>query len=157
MPTKRVVRRKPKAEPFDLDQEMEIYLRDRSVRERSAREEESRKKRLMEWLAEHGDEAELTEPIVFHSYSGGKIREKVISGIKRQTRVSQQFDEDAALELIKAKGLEADCVKMVPVVDEDALLAAAFNNEVTDAELAKVYTEKTTYAFNLIEGVEPES
>ena len=144
---KRTVKRTPR---LDLAEAMKDYLQNRSMRERSAREEDARKKQLMAYLETHGDELEIpTTPFV--SYAKGSPVTKTIVGAKRTRRRSKVLDEDKAMALIKKAKLDG-CIQTIEVIDEDALLAANFEGHITDKQLAALYTENDTYAFNLVEG-----
>ena len=145
---KRTVKRQPK---IDLGQSMKDYLQNRSMRERSAREEDARKKQLMTYLEAHGDELEIPAT-PFVSYAKGAPTTKTIVGAKRTRRRSKSLNEDLAMALIKKKGLEETCLQTITVLDEDAILAANFEGLITDKQLADLYEEHDTYAFNLVEG-----
>ena len=145
---KRTVKRTPK---IDLAQSMKDYLQNRSLRERSDREERSLKERLMAYLETHGDELEIPS-VPFVSYAKGSPVTKTIVGAKRTRRRSKVLNEDLAMALIKKKGLQETCLTTIVVVDEDAILAANFEGVITDKQLADLYEEKDTYAFNLVEG-----
>lgn len=145
---KRVVKRTP---ALDVYGTMTDYLQNRSMRERSAKMENHLKAKLMAWLSSNGDEAELEEPIDFASYAKGKLQWKKITGIKRVERKSQVLDEDKALAFLKKKDLLDECTETIVIVNEDALIGQNFEGNVTDKELASLYTDKTTYAFNLID------
>jgi hypothetical protein len=145
---KRTVKRTPR---LDLGHAMHDYLQNRSMRERSEREESSLKGRLMAYLETHGDELVIAaEPFV--SYAKGSPVTKTIVGARRTRRRSKVLDTDKAMALIKKKGLQESCLTTIVVVDEDALLAANFEEKISDKELAAIYEEKDTYAFNLVEG-----
>ena len=146
--TKRTIKRPAK---LDVPQAMKTYLQNRSMRERSDREESSLKKRLMEYLEAHDDELEIpAEPFV--SYAKGSPVTKTIVGAKRTRRRSKVLNEDLAMALIKKKKLQDTCIQTIEVIDEDAILAANFEGQITDEQLAAIYEEKDTYAFNLVEG-----
>lgn len=136
---------------------MQEHLHNRSMRERAAKFEADTKKVLMEWLEANGGELVLDEPIDFVTRdSKGKRKEKRIAGARRTERTQQSLNEDRAMELIKGREDLGDCIKTIEVVDEDALLAAMFEGRVDDLAVKKLYDNKTTYAFNLIEGGDDE-
>lgn len=145
---KRTVKRTPR---LDLGATMKNYLQNRSMRERSAREEDDLKKQLMTYLETHGDELEIPgEPFV--SYAKGSPTTKTIIGARRTRRRSKVLNEDAAMALIKKKKLQDTCLTTVTVLVEDGLLAANFEGIIDDDQLAALYEEKDTFAFNLVEG-----
>ena len=69
--------------------------------------------------------------------------------VVKQKRVSRKVDELVAEEIITAKGMEDTLYKTVRVVDEDALMAALYNNELTEDEIDQMYPQKITWALIL--------
>ena len=67
----------------------------------------------------------------------------------KQKRVSRKVDEFIAEEIITAKGMEDTLYKMVRTVDEDALMAALYNDELTEDEIDQMYPQKITWALVL--------
>ena len=67
--------------------------------------------------------------------------------LKREKRIREKFDEEAALALVKKKGLEKKCIKMVPQLDPDALAAARWEKKITDKEFKALIDQTTTWAF----------
>jgi hypothetical protein len=66
--------------------------------------------------------------------------------IIKQKRVSRKVDELIADEIITAKGMEEKLYKTIRVVDEDALMAALYNEELTETEIDQMYPQKITWA-----------
>ena len=71
------------------------------------------------------------------------------SAIIKQRRVSRKIDEDKAEEVITARGMEETLYKTIRVVDEDALMAALYNDELTEAEIDEMYPQSITWALVL--------
>jgi len=69
--------------------------------------------------------------------------------IVKQKRVSRKVDELVADEIITAKGMEETLYKTVRMVDEDALMAALYNDELTEEEIDQMYPQKITWALIL--------
>ena len=69
--------------------------------------------------------------------------------IVKQKRVSRKVDELVADEIITAKGMEETLYKTVRMVDEDALMAALYNGELTEEEIDQMYPQKITWALVL--------
>lgn len=67
--------------------------------------------------------------------------------LKKERRVREKFNEDAALELVKQKGLEKRCVKMVPQLDHDELAAAVYDGTISEDEFQALVTRTESYAF----------
>lgn len=127
------------------DLAVEQYLQFRRGRERFQKNEDLLKKDLMLFLAANGDQDgkggatyRMEDPI-----------DEVV-GIKRERRVTQMIDEDAAMALVTKYGLEDSCLETVTVLNEDGLLAANFAGVVPDEEIKALYSEKETFAFVLI-------
>jgi uncharacterized protein YebE (UPF0316 family) len=66
--------------------------------------------------------------------------------VVKQRRVSRKIDELAADEIITEKGMEEQLYKTIRVVDEDALMAALYNDELTEAEIDLMYPQKIVWA-----------
>jgi hypothetical protein len=64
----------------------------------------------------------------------------------KQRRVSRKIDELVADEIITEKGMEEQLYKTIRVVDEDALMAALYNDELTEAEIDLMYPQKIVWA-----------
>jgi len=69
--------------------------------------------------------------------------------VVKQKRVSRKVDELVADEIITAKGMEDTLYKTIRVVDEDALMAALYNDELTEEEIDQMYPQKITWALIL--------
>ena len=154
MPT---TRRIPRRTEFDLNGTMQEYLLNRSVAERAGSIESTLKGRLMEHLETSGEEIEgghrvipIEPPTSYVTYKGGKSTEVGVKGIKRTRRVSTPLNQDKAMALIKELGLLDECTEIEVVLDEDKILAANYRGAITDDQLATLYEEKITYAFDLI-------
>ena len=64
----------------------------------------------------------------------------------KQRRVSRKIDELVADEIITEKSMEEQLYKTIRVVDEDALMAALYNDELTEAEIDFMYPQKIVWA-----------
>lgn len=72
-----------------------------------------------------------------------------ISSLIKQKRVTRKVDELVAEEIITEKGMEDTLYKTVRMVDEDALMAALYNDELTEDEIDRMYPQKITWALVL--------
>jgi hypothetical protein len=156
----RQVRRK-KETTEDLDAQVADYLLNRSTRERSGYQEDTYKRRFMALLEEQGVLQEgghrilmLNEPVVFHSYKAGKMKESEVTGIRRVERSGQtNLNEERTMAYLAKRKLLDACTTTVTVLNEDAILALNFDEKISDEDLAKLYdTSPPTYAFYLVEG-----
>lgn len=66
--------------------------------------------------------------------------------VTKQRRVSRKINEEAAEAIITEKGLEDTLYKTIRVVDEDALMAALYNDELSEAEIDEMYPENVVWA-----------
>lgn len=66
--------------------------------------------------------------------------------VVKQRRVSRKIDELIADEIIAEKGMEDQLYKTIRVVDEDALMAALYNDELTESEIDLMYPQKIVWA-----------
>lgn len=72
-----------------------------------------------------------------------------LTGIKKvinQRKVSKSLDMDVAEEVLKEKGLHDRCVMMVPILDEEAIMAAYYEGLVTEEDIDRMFPAKVTWA-----------
>jgi chaperonin cofactor prefoldin len=120
-------------------------------------QEKSVKSRLAALKKELGEDLELFgEPddkgnlvFAFDEAAGN------IVALQRQRRVGQGFDQEAAEEILKAKQVDEETTlwdacteeKVIQELDDDAVLAAHFDDLLTDEELERIYPKIVTWAF----------
>jgi len=68
------------------------------------------------------------------------------TSITKQRRVTRKIDEDIAFDLIDEKGLRDKVIKTVEVIDEDALMAALYSDELTEEEIDEMYPQTVVWA-----------
>jgi len=66
--------------------------------------------------------------------------------LTKQRRVSRKINELRAFDLIEEKGLRDKLIVTKEVVDEDALMAALYNDELTETEIDEMYPEVVVWA-----------
>ena len=71
------------------------------------------------------------------------------NSIIKQRRVTRKVDELRAEEIITAHGLEDTLYKTVRMVDEDALMAALYEEVLTEEEVDEMYPPKIVWALVL--------
>lgn len=71
------------------------------------------------------------------------------SSVVKQRRVSRKIDESLAEEIIVKHGLEDVLYKTIRVVDEDALMAALYEDVLTEEEVDGMYPQTITWALVL--------
>jgi len=78
-----------------------------------------------------------------------------VSGIKsisKQRRVSTSIDLEAADDILHKKELYEKCVRMEPILDEDAIMAAYYKGELTEEDIDTMFPKKVSYAFLMNKG-----
>ena len=152
---RRTIRRSQSA---DLDNEVAEYLLNRSTRERAEHQEKTWKAKFMALLEEVGEAQEgghrvlpLNEPITFHSYKTGKVKETEVTGIRRVRREVTALNTDRVMKLLEDKKMVAECTVTRTDIDEDAILAANFEGRITDEEMDALWDKTENFAFYLVE------
>ena len=120
------------------------YLQFRRGRESLQRSEDDLKKDVMAGLSTEKPDEKGNRFLYFNEPNQG------VEGIKRERRVSQILDEDAAMVVVKKYGLEEKCLETIVVLNEDGLLAANFDGTIPDEEMKALYSEKETFALVLV-------
>jgi hypothetical protein len=69
--------------------------------------------------------------------------------LTRQRRVSKSLNMDVAEEILTKKGIKDTCIKMVPTIDEGAIMAAFYENYLTEEDIDLMFPSKISYAFLL--------
>lgn len=75
-----------------------------------------------------------------------------VSGIKnimKQRRVSKSLDMDVAEKILAERGIKDTCIKMVPMLDESAIMAAFYEGYLTEQDIDTMFPAKVSYAFIL--------
>jgi hypothetical protein len=69
--------------------------------------------------------------------------------IKRQRRVSRSLDEGQAASILKDNDLWEQCTKTIVVVDEDAVMQALFDDELSEDDVDAIYPSKISWALEV--------
>ena len=69
--------------------------------------------------------------------------------ITNQRRESRTLNEELAETILKEKNIYEECVKMVPVLQQDAIMAQVYKGTLTEQEIDELFPAKVTYAFLL--------
>ena len=72
-----------------------------------------------------------------------------VASLQRQRRVTRVVNDDNADEVLSANGLWDTCTELIRVVNEDRVMAALYDNELTEDDVDKIYPPKVTYAMVL--------
>ena len=70
-----------------------------------------------------------------------------VAEIVNQRRVSKALDIEVAEKLLEEKGLAESCMTMIPVLDEDAIMAAYYQGKLTEADIDAMFPPKVSWAF----------
>jgi hypothetical protein len=67
--------------------------------------------------------------------------------IEKQRRVKRTLDEAVATSLLTELGIYDDVFELKPVLNEDALMAAFYEDKITEDQLDSIFPPKVTWAF----------
>jgi hypothetical protein len=70
-----------------------------------------------------------------------------VATLTKQRKVSNPLDMDVAETLLTKRGIKDTCIKMVPTLDESAIMAAFYSGHLTEADIDAMFPEKVSYAF----------
>jgi hypothetical protein len=79
--------------------------------------------------------------IVFEDATLGNIK------VTKQRKVSKTLDMEVAEKILTEKGIKNTCVKMVPVLDEAAIMAAFYEGYLTESDIDTMFPAKEIFAF----------
>jgi hypothetical protein len=128
------------------------YLSSRRLRENAAEMENKYKAQLMRLLEEEG-EYDDRGSAYFDVEAAGILdprNDEPVAAIKRERRVSQSMDEEAAEDVLRELGLYDRCTTTVTMLDEDAILSLNFSGEISDEVIKMLYSEKESFAFKVL-------
>lgn len=64
----------------------------------------------------------------------------------KQRRVTKPLDMDAAEKILTDKGIKNTCIKMVPTLDEAAIMSAFYEGYLTEEDIDTMFPQKVSYA-----------
>jgi hypothetical protein len=67
--------------------------------------------------------------------------------LTKQRKVSKTLDMEIAEATLTAKGIKDKCLKMVPVLDESAIMSAFYEGLLTEEDIDAMFPAKVSYAF----------
>lgn len=67
--------------------------------------------------------------------------------LTKQRRVSKSLDMDVAENILTTKGIKDKCIKMVPTLDEAAIMSAFYEGLLTEEDIDAMFPSKVTFAF----------
>jgi hypothetical protein len=96
------------------------------------------KKRLTETIEEFGAEDDKGHIVLKYNED---------QQIMKQRRVSKNLDLAAAEIILNKKGIKDTCIKMIPTLDESAIMAAVYNGHLSEEDIDTMFPSKVSYAF----------
>jgi hypothetical protein len=96
------------------------------------------KKRLTETIEEFGAEDDKGHIVLKYNED---------QQIMKQRRVSKNLDLAAAEIILNKKGIKDTCIKMIPTLDESAIMAAFYNGHLSEEDIDTMFPSKVSYAF----------
>ena len=70
-----------------------------------------------------------------------------IDKLTQQRRISKSLDADAAEKILGDKGLLEECLEFIPTINEEAVMAAFYKGQLTEADIDAMFPSKVSYAF----------
>ena len=127
---------------------IQTYLFNRDEASTFTKAKDKVKKAIIDFVKANGevelDESgnEVTGNIVYRLPDPIQVGSKVYAGMELRRQPQIDFDEDAALDLAKAKGIPVDQVThTVTVVDQEAFYVLNQQKKITDEELDSLLVE----------------
>jgi len=121
-------------------QAREYVMLKKSIEGLEARQKELREKMFEKLDAEGQEDASGNVFIELDTEIDG------VRVIEKQRRTSRKLDQPIAEAIIIQKGLEDTLFKTIRVIDEDAIMAAHYNDELTEEEIDQMFPSKVTWA-----------
>lgn len=67
--------------------------------------------------------------------------------VTKQRKVSKNLDMTVAEKILTEKGIKNTCIKMVPTLDEAAIMSAFYEGYLTEEDIDAMFPAKETFAF----------
>ena len=67
--------------------------------------------------------------------------------LTKQRKVSKNLDMNIAEKLLKERNIYDKCVKMMPVLQENEILACVYTGELSESDIDEMFPAKVSYAF----------
>jgi hypothetical protein len=67
--------------------------------------------------------------------------------LTKQKRVSKTLDMEVAEDILTKRGIKDNCIKMVPMLDESAIMSAFYEGYITEEDIDAMFPAKVSYAF----------
>lgn len=144
--------RRTTVEPLDLETlraEVSAWYALKQQATTLGNELDKRKKRLQGILEKYGETDPSTGSIFLDL--GEPVGAERISQLKNQCATRQTLNEEAAEDILTARGMWEEMTELIRVPDDSRILAAYYDKRITDDELAKMIHEKVVYSFFVLD------
>ena len=133
------------ADPESLEAQVSEYSKLKASMEVLDARSKVLRDKLMGALDLSGDEDDKGNiQLVFPSAINGIVR------LEKQRRASRKLNESAAETVLEAVGLGDTVYKMVRTIDEDALMAAFYEGQITEDQLDEMYPVHVIWALRTV-------
>lgn len=68
------------------------------------------------------------------------------AALQYQRRVKRLTDLDAAMRILDDAGLTESCIRYEPVLDEDAVMARLYTDELTESQVDEMFPQEISFA-----------
>lgn len=118
------------------------YSRIKSLMDDLTARQKALKESLLQFLEVEGDEDDKG-----HQWAYLDQEVDGYLSIQRQRRVSHKLNESIAESLLTERGLVDKCYKLVPVLDEQAIMQAHYEGLLSEEDIDAMFPANVTYAF----------
>jgi hypothetical protein len=127
--------------PDDFTSQVREYVRLKETMDALDKRSKELRDKLMDVLDQDGLEDHRGNVLYdFDEPIDGVIR------LEKQRRATRKLDEEKAEEIIEARQLADKVYKMVRVIDEDALMAAHYDGDITEQEIDEMFPVTVVWA-----------
>jgi len=129
------------SDPNEISSQIREYIKLKaSIDVMESRSKELREKLMAEVDANGYEDNNGNIQLDFESPIDGVLR------LEKQRRTSRKLDESVAMEILEEKNLVDDLTKLVRVIDEEAVMAALYEDKLTEEELDSMFPTTVTWA-----------
>lgn len=142
-PTRKIAKPKRELSIEQLPRYVEEYLKEKAAADAMAKRVNEKKATI----------AALVEASGYLDDRGSQFLDVGIDGcsaVKRERRITNTLDEAKALAWLTKHGLYDECTRTEVVLDEEALLAAAYEGKVPERALKSFYEQSESFAFKVL-------
>jgi hypothetical protein len=67
--------------------------------------------------------------------------------LTKQRKVSKPLDIEIAEKLLEERGIKNECIKMIPTLDDSAIMAAHYTGKLSEEDIDAMFPAKVNWAF----------